>query len=72
MAWMHILTGTPFVLSAFCSVRVYSFSLASQLKHPLSLISPPRRTLFPPFQKYVTKGYVSEEEAGRRLAQVRG
>lgn len=22
------------------------------------------------FQKYVTKGYVSEEEAGRRLAQV--
>lgn len=29
------------------------------------------RTLFPPFQKYVTKGFVSEEEAGRRLAQVR-
>ncbi len=28
------------------------------------------RTLFPPFQKYITKGYVSEEEAGRRLAQV--
>ena len=28
------------------------------------------RTLFPAFQKYVTKGYVSEEEAGRRLAQV--
>ena len=28
------------------------------------------RTLFPVFQKYVTKGYVSEEEAGRRLAQV--
>lgn len=28
------------------------------------------KTLFPPFQKYVTKGYVSEEEAGRRLAQV--
>lgn len=28
------------------------------------------RTLFPPFQKYVTKGYVSEEEAGRRLASV--
>lgn len=30
------------------------------------------RTLFPPFQKYITKGYVSEEEAGRRLAQVCG
>jgi hypothetical protein len=30
------------------------------------------RQLFPVFQKYVTKGYVSEEEAGRRLAQVRG
>lgn len=29
------------------------------------------RTLFPVFQKYVTKGYVSEEEAGKRLAQVR-
>lgn len=28
------------------------------------------RTLFPPFQKYVTKGFVSEEEAGERLAQV--
>lgn len=28
------------------------------------------RTLFPPFQKYITKGYVSEEEAGSRLAQV--
>ncbi|XP_074302411.1 protochlorophyllide reductase-like [Silene latifolia] len=28
------------------------------------------RTLFPPFQKYITKGYVSEEEAGNRLAQV--
>jgi protochlorophyllide reductase len=28
------------------------------------------RTLFPAFQKYVTKGYVSEEEAGKRLAQV--
>jgi len=28
------------------------------------------RSLFPVFQKYVTKGYVSEEEAGRRLAQV--
>jgi protochlorophyllide reductase len=27
--------------------------------------------LFPVFQKYVTKGYVSEEEAGKRLAQVR-
>ncbi|CAL1394048.1 unnamed protein product [Linum trigynum] len=26
--------------------------------------------LFPPFQKYITKGYVSEEEAGKRLAQV--
>ncbi|KAF8065757.1 hypothetical protein HT031_002817 [Scenedesmus sp. PABB004] len=26
--------------------------------------------LFPVFQKYVTKGYVSEEEAGRRLAAV--
>uniref|UniRef100_A0A0D6QZD6 NADPH-protochlorophyllide oxidoreductase n=1 Tax=Araucaria cunninghamii TaxID=56994 RepID=A0A0D6QZD6_ARACU len=28
------------------------------------------RTLFPPFQKYITKGYVSEEEAGKRLAKV--
>ncbi|KAH0456356.1 hypothetical protein IEQ34_014263 [Dendrobium chrysotoxum] len=28
------------------------------------------RTLFPPFQKYITKGFVSEEEAGNRLAQV--
>lgn len=28
------------------------------------------KTLFPPFQKYITKGYVSEEEAGRRLAAV--
>ncbi|KAJ6828626.1 protochlorophyllide reductase B [Iris pallida] len=28
------------------------------------------RALFPPFQKYITKGYVSEEDAGRRLAQV--
>ncbi|KAL1206557.1 Protochlorophyllide reductase A [Cardamine amara subsp. amara] len=28
------------------------------------------RTLFPPFQKYITKGYVSETEAGKRLAQV--
>ncbi|KFM25144.1 Protochlorophyllide reductase, chloroplastic [Auxenochlorella protothecoides] len=28
------------------------------------------KTLFPLFQKYITKGYVSEEEAGKRLAQV--
>ncbi|WCJ30686.1 Protochlorophyllide reductase chloroplastic [Euphorbia peplus] len=28
------------------------------------------RTLFPPFQKYITKGYVSETDAGKRLAQV--
>ncbi|XP_024994330.1 protochlorophyllide reductase isoform X2 [Cynara cardunculus var. scolymus] len=28
------------------------------------------RLLFPPFQMYITKGYVSEEEAGKRLAQV--
>ncbi|XP_073039749.1 protochlorophyllide reductase-like [Primulina eburnea] len=28
------------------------------------------RILFPPFQKYITKGYVSETEAGERLAQV--
>ncbi|KAI7733366.1 hypothetical protein M8C21_018618 [Ambrosia artemisiifolia] len=28
------------------------------------------RLLFPPFQKFVTKGYVSEEESGKRLAQV--
>lgn len=28
------------------------------------------RTLFPPFQKYITKGYVSEAEAGKRMAQV--
>ena len=30
------------------------------------------RILFPLFQKNVTKGYVSEEEAGKRLAQVCG
>lgn len=30
------------------------------------------RTLFPPFQKYITKGFVSEEESGKRLAQVVG
>jgi len=29
------------------------------------------RLLFPPFQKYITKGYVSEDEAGKRLAQVK-
>ncbi|KAJ0974430.1 hypothetical protein J5N97_016395 [Dioscorea zingiberensis] len=28
------------------------------------------RLLFPPFQKYITKGFVSEDDAGRRLAQV--
>jgi protochlorophyllide reductase len=28
------------------------------------------KALFPPFQKYITKGYVSEEDAGKRLAQV--
>ncbi|KAK6946747.1 Short-chain dehydrogenase/reductase SDR, partial [Dillenia turbinata] len=28
------------------------------------------RLLFPPFQKYITKGFVSEHEAGNRLAQV--
>ncbi len=28
------------------------------------------KKLFPPFQKYVTKGYVSEADAGKRLAQV--
>ncbi|KAK4420345.1 Protochlorophyllide reductase, chloroplastic [Sesamum alatum] len=28
------------------------------------------RLLFPPFQKFITKGFVSEEEAGKRLAQV--
>ncbi|KAK9831373.1 hypothetical protein WJX81_006789 [Elliptochloris bilobata] len=28
------------------------------------------KTLFPLFQKHVTKGYVSEEQAGQRLAQV--
>ncbi|KAM7498731.1 hypothetical protein LguiA_023145 [Lonicera macranthoides] len=28
------------------------------------------RALFPPFQKYVTKGFVSEDESGKRLAQV--
>ncbi|GLU23420.1 hypothetical protein SLE2022_394240 [Rubroshorea leprosula] len=28
------------------------------------------RLLFPPFQKYITKGFVSEEDAGKRLAQV--
>ncbi|TXG67052.1 hypothetical protein EZV62_008327 [Acer yangbiense] len=30
------------------------------------------RLLFPPFQKYITKGYVSEDEARKRLAQVVG
>ncbi|CAF2326042.1 BnaA10g07300D [Brassica napus] len=30
------------------------------------------RSLFPLFQKYITKGYVSEAEAGKRLAQVVG
>lgn len=30
----------------------------------------PFRVLFPPFQKYLTGGFVSEEEAGRRLASV--
>ncbi|XVF78184.1 hypothetical protein PTKIN_Ptkin14bG0109400 [Pterospermum kingtungense] len=28
------------------------------------------RLLFPPFQKYITKDFTSEEEAGKRLAQV--
>ncbi|MCD7459040.1 Mitochondrial porin [Datura stramonium] len=28
------------------------------------------RLLFPPFQKFITKGFVSEAEAGKRLAQV--
>ena len=28
------------------------------------------KTLFPPFQQYVTKGFVSEEDAGKRLAKV--
>ncbi|RWV86293.1 hypothetical protein GW17_00051826 [Ensete ventricosum] len=28
------------------------------------------RLLFPPFQRFITKGFVSEEESGRRLAQV--
>jgi protochlorophyllide reductase len=28
------------------------------------------RTIFPLFQQYVTKGFVSEQEAGRRLARV--
>ncbi|KAI3675399.1 hypothetical protein L1987_84989 [Smallanthus sonchifolius] len=28
------------------------------------------RLLFPPFQKFITKGYVSEDESGKRLAQV--
>ncbi|XP_052177670.1 protochlorophyllide reductase, chloroplastic-like [Diospyros lotus] len=28
------------------------------------------RLLLPPFQKYITKGFVSEDEAGKRLAQV--
>jgi len=29
------------------------------------------RLLFPPFQKYITKGFVSEDESGKRLAQVK-
>ena len=28
------------------------------------------RLLFPPFQKFITKGFVSEAECGKRLAQV--
>lgn len=28
------------------------------------------RLLFPPFQKFITKGFVSEDESGKRLAQV--
>ncbi|KAJ8435862.1 hypothetical protein Cgig2_028570 [Carnegiea gigantea] len=28
------------------------------------------RLLFPPFQRFITKGFVSEEDAGKRLAQV--
>lgn len=28
------------------------------------------RLLFPPFQKFITKGFVSEAESGKRLAQV--
>lgn len=31
---------------------------------------PAFKTIFPLFQKYVIKGYVSEETAGQRLAQV--
>ncbi|CAL9772613.1 unnamed protein product [Musa acuminata subsp. burmannicoides] len=30
------------------------------------------RLLFPPFQKFITKGFVSEDESGQRLAQVVG
>ncbi|THU61535.1 hypothetical protein C4D60_Mb07t24320 [Musa balbisiana] len=30
------------------------------------------RLLFPPFQKFITKGFVSEDESGKRLAQVVG
>lgn len=33
-------------------------------------VHPLFRTLFPPFQKYITKGFVSEAESGKRLAQV--
>jgi hypothetical protein len=36
-----------------------------------SYLGPNAQTLFPPFQKYITRGYVSEEEAGNRLAQAR-
>lgn len=32
--------------------------------------TPVFRTLFPAFQKYVTKGYISEQDAGKRLASV--
>ncbi|XP_071698477.1 protochlorophyllide reductase, chloroplastic [Rutidosis leptorrhynchoides] len=31
---------------------------------------PAFRLLFPPFQKFITKGFVSEDESGKRLAQV--
>ncbi|CAA6655688.1 unnamed protein product [Spirodela intermedia] len=45
--------------------RLHRHHGALQGAHPLF------RLLFPPFQKYITKGFVSEEEAGKRLAQVR-
>lgn len=59
--WYHEETGITFAsLYPGCIATTGLFR-----EHP-----PLFRLLFPPFQKYITKGFVSEEEAGKRLAQV--